>query len=73
MKTAEDFLVRHVGTMVLQLATLQAAKAEQDDTLSSLYECVVSGQVNEAGIAALMRDPLFRAYYERRAQAKGRA
>lgn len=39
---------------------------EPEVTLQTLFECVESGQVDEAGMAKLLQDPLFRAYYERR-------
>lgn len=70
MQTVEHFLIQHAGSLVLQVAKLQAVNAaaqeQQDATLGNLYACVASGQVDEAATAKLLQDPLFAAYYAKR-------
>jgi hypothetical protein len=76
-KTPDYYLVQQIGQTSLQLAALAAQNAklgeklqESQTTMRMLYECVKSGQVSEDGIAELLKDPLFKAFYTREETAK---
>jgi hypothetical protein len=66
MKTAEDFMAKHAGTMVVQISALQAQCAQQDELCKTLYELVMAGEIDDQAKARLMKDAVFHAYYERR-------
>lgn len=68
MKTSDDFMVQHAGSLVLQAARLQSQLAAAGESLSAGFEAMQRclPQVDGDTFAQIMAVPQFREWHEQR-------